>query len=527
MRIDGRFRGLRAPGLRTAVALCASLLAGACGDGGSTFRGGGFVAPPEPRPVLDAQYRPTNLGQGGHAFVHLFQWTWANVATECEQRLGPDGWKAVQVSPPQEHYVSSQWWVVYQPVSYKLDATRSGTRAQFVDMVQRCRAAGVDVYVDAVLNHMTAGSGTGSAGTSYTKYNYPGLWTANDFHTPCGITNYNSAQNVQDCELVGLADLNTGLASVRRKLADYCLSLLALGVRGFRIDAAKHIQPVQLDSIVTLVNREWTAAGNPQPYWFSEVIDYGGEAVRAFDYYGLGYASGGASDITEFRFRSNGEPFTGANGRRVSQLNGFSGLGLMPSDKAVVFLENHDTQRSDGISYRDGQRFRLANVWLLAQPYGYPSVLSGYAFDRNTGAGRDGGPPHDAMNPRAVTCAASFESAVNGEFTCEHRDPMIRRMVRFRRAVGNAPVNASWSDGADALAFSRGAIGFVLINNGTASLTATVPSGLSEGTYCEVLTGGRTGASCTGTSVSVAAGGTVNVTVPARSAIVLLSGDRL
>ena len=33
-------------------------------------------------------------------------------------------------------------------------------------MVSRCRAAGVDVYVDAVINHMTGvGSGTGYAGS--------------------------------------------------------------------------------------------------------------------------------------------------------------------------------------------------------------------------------------------------------------------------------------------------------------------------------------------------------------------------
>lgn len=49
-----------------------------------------------------------------------------------------------QVSPPQEHPISSEnsWTERYQPVSYELES-RSGTRGQFVDMVQRCNEAGV------------------------------------------------------------------------------------------------------------------------------------------------------------------------------------------------------------------------------------------------------------------------------------------------------------------------------------------------------------------------------------------------
>jgi alpha-amylase len=71
-------------------------------------------------------------------FVHLFEWSWADVALECEQWLGPKGlsaqylnvdtnlkynlwqhlmqlgYQAVQVSPPQEHIQGSQWWTRYQ-----------------------------------------------------------------------------------------------------------------------------------------------------------------------------------------------------------------------------------------------------------------------------------------------------------------------------------------------------------------------------------------------------------------------------
>lgn len=83
-------------------------------------------------------------------------------------------------------------------------------------MVDTCHAAGVKVVVDTVINHMSAGSGTGTGGSSYTKYNYPGLYSSYDFdNCTSEITNYGDRWNVQNCELVGLADLDTGEDYVR------------------------------------------------------------------------------------------------------------------------------------------------------------------------------------------------------------------------------------------------------------------------------------------------------------------------
>src|SRR5438445_10472522 len=86
-------------------------------------------------------------------------------------------------------------------------------------MVDGWKSLGVDIYVDAVINHMTnyPSPGVGSNGTAYSKYDYPGLYSPSDFHSPCTVNNYQSAAYVQDCELFSLPDWNTGLAHVRRK----------------------------------------------------------------------------------------------------------------------------------------------------------------------------------------------------------------------------------------------------------------------------------------------------------------------
>lgn len=499
------------------------------------------VVPPPPvtRPTLPTEYRSTGRAAAGDVFVHLFDWTWPEIATECETVLGPAGFAAVQVSPPQEHSItpSFDWSERYQPVSYSVARSRSGTGAQFQEMVTRCAAAGVGIYVDAILNHMTnfPSPGTGSNGTDYTKYSYPGLYTPADFHTPCGIFDYSVAAQVQDCELFSLPDLRTESPSVRQKLADYLIALARMGVAGFRIDAAKHMQQVDLDVIIDLMNTTLAGEGRPLPYVFLEVIEGGGEAVRETHYFGVGYSTGGASDITEFTFTGTGDKFRRIGGQSISQLdpNGPAGAqfspsawGLMPSDKAVVFLQNHDSQRNCGIGYQHGDAFRLANVWMLAQPYGHPTVLSGYAF--NCPSGSSMGPVSDAQGwTLPVNCIADFDDAEVGDWTCEHRDPSIREMVGFRRRAAGAALTGWWDNDGNAIAFSRGDRGFVAINRETTSITQSVATPLAPGTYCDLLTGGRNGGVCVGTTVIVGNDGLVQFTLAPDRALAIDVSTRL
>jgi len=170
-------------------------------------------------------------------------------------------------------------------------------------MVQTCSALGIGIIVDAVINHTTGvGSGTGTAGSTYTAYDYP-QYDATDFHY-CGtntgdsdagndhnITGYDDRAQVQRCELVNLADLDTGKAEVQDTLRGYLQALLDMGVTGFRIDAAKHMTAPDIAAILQGLRRP---DGSP-PYIFQEVIDQGGEPVKSFEYMPNG-------DITEFRY---------------------------------------------------------------------------------------------------------------------------------------------------------------------------------------------------------------------------------
>ena len=207
-------------------------------------------------------------------------------------------------------------------------------------MVKRCTSVGVEIYVDAVVNHMTAaGSGRGSSGSTYSDYNYPGVpYSSFDFHY-CGrdeIEDYRDRYQVQFCELVNLVDLKTESDYVRQRIADYLQDLMSIGVTGFRIDAAKHMPAADIAAIVTKLS------GNPKI--FSEVIEAAGEPVRANEYFNVA----DEARVTEFRYGRD----ISANVQEKGKMKYFrtfgEGWGLMPSGKALAFIDNHDNQRGHG-----------------------------------------------------------------------------------------------------------------------------------------------------------------------------------
>ena len=495
-------------------------------------------------PPLDPAYTPTGAAARGDVFVHLFEWRWADIAKECETFLGPKGYAGVQISPPSEHAVIATtstgatypWWQRYQTVSYTLAQSRSGSYAEFKDMVQRCAAVDVKVYADVVINHMTAGSGTGSAGNAYTKYQYGAVpWAQGDFHTGCGISNYNDAANVQLCELVGLADLRTEDDAVRDRIADYLIALHVDGVAGFRVDAAKHMQPRDIDAILAKVNAAALAAqpARPLPYVFLEVINNPNEAVTAQQYFGVAHGSGGAADVTDFLYGYRvGDAFLGRNGTTLASLQTLA-TGLLPSDKSVVFVDNHDNQRGSNLYYADANNaYELATVFMLAHPQGAPSVMSSFGFDRASPAGRDAGPPSAAGGVTTSTfdgagnsrCTRQLGSAQAGSWICEHRRDAIAAMVAFRKATAGAPVAGFTVVNADnnRIAFARQGKGFVALNNTALAANFQVQTTLPDGFYCNVASDAYDPPTraCGGTPIGVA-GGTANINLPARRAVVL------
>lgn len=457
---------------------------------------------------------PTRLGSESPVIVHLFEWRWDDIATECETHLGPAGIDAVQVSPPNEHIalegVDGAWWARYQPVSYAL-TSRSGDREAFIDMVERCRSAGVGILVDAVINHMAGiGEGVGIAGTRYTPFRYGDLYTRDAEFNHCGrheddhIRDYQDRYEVQYCHLLSLADLATGSESVQARIAGYLQDLLDLGVAGFRIDAAKHMPAEDVGAILARLAGE--------PYVFQEVIDPGHEPIKAVEY--LGNAA-----VTEFSY-----PHRLATAIAAGDLASLATIGRdddwLPDERALVFVDNHDNQRGHvggGVLMHRDDHYGLGLTFMLAWPYGTPSLMSSFTFENG-----DQGPPavaEDGWRTLPVHGEAGLGCLAEGAYdtdgwVCEHRWPLVTAMVDFRKAMGEAPVTHWQAEGASRIAFARGEHGFLAMNRDAEAWETRLDTGLPAGEYCNLL-------DACATRVSIDDKGRAEVEVPTDDALVL------
>jgi alpha-amylase len=452
-------------------------------------------------------------GSAAHDVIaNLFEWNWNSVAAECTQVLGPDGYGGVQIAPPEESLDLTDnspphpWWDVYQPVSYQLDS-RMGDRTRFAAMVTACHNAGVKVYADAVLNHMTGHtSGVGYAGTSFAnQYVYPSLYASSDFHyypancpnSDDTVTDYNNQTDVQECQLDGLADLNTEQDDVRGTEAGYLNDLESLGVEGFRLDAAKHMNDSDIAAIESKLNRTTSGA---TPFIYQEVMP--GGAVEPSMYEGTG-------DVLEFTY---GQQLKAQFLGDISSLQTFGqSWGLEPAADSVTFVDNHDTDRNGStLTSSNGARYTLANVFHLAWGYGTPQVYASFAFGSS-----DQSPPSDGNGFVADT------NCSNGAWVCTDRATAIVGMVGWHNAVAGSGMANWWSDGGNAISFSRGSTGFVAIDNGPAALTRTFVTGLAAGSYCDVIHGTSAGGRCSGGAVRVDSAGQAVITVPANDAVAI------
>jgi alpha-amylase len=464
----------------------------------------GCSAQPESTP------QPVEMGRGVAAsdpgvMVHLFEWRWDDVATECSEFIGPAGYRAVQVSPPTESAIvdGRPWYEKYQPVSYMLD-NRSGDREAFGKMVSTCRDAGVDIVVDVILNHMTGVyEGVGSAGSRFSEYEYPGIYSYDDFHH-CGtegdeIQDWNDPVQLRECELVNLADLKTESAHIRTRLADYLKDLASLGVAGIRIDAARHVYPEDIQAI--LQEAEWSG------YVVQEVADGAREGRIQAEYLGNG-------SVTEFRYGWSMAPEMRSG--RLDRLHGEGSIWdqnvWVPSDKALVFVDNHDTQRKpDVITYKDGALYDLAQVFTLAYPYGKVRVMSSFEFEEE----RQGPPTTDGDTIAPVHLNGEL-NCEKGEWVCEHRRPAIVGAMQFRAATAGAEsVTHWWTNGSSQIAFGRGDRGFVILNASTDELQGVFDTGMPEGEYCDRLSGPE----CS--PISIASGGKLTLNIEPMSAMAI------
>ncbi|XP_041466000.1 alpha-amylase B-like [Lytechinus variegatus] len=464
----------------------------------------------------NAGFSDPNFVGDRQVIVHLFEWKWTDIARECREYLGPHGFAGVQVSPPMGHREFGDvptpypWWQRYQPVNYTLES-RSGTEAEFRDMVATCNENGVRIYVDAVINHMAVDD-------SYTFEAVP--YYPPNFNVPNGkcnttsgnIESYQDAYQVRKCNLVGLCDLDHCNLDTRTKVQEYLNRALSYGVAGFRFDAAKHMCPGQISKILSGL-QDCKFGGSP--YLYQEVIDRGGEPIKSSDYTHLG-------DVTEFKYCGYIAGIADGSFDLRSLKDFATEMGMLESSSAFVFVDNHDNQRGHGgagneiLSFQKPKFYKMAVAFTLANNYGTTRIMSSYKFN-NT----DQGPP---SNNGKDTKSPEFnsDSTCKGNWVCEHRWPEFRNMVRFRNIAGTAPVTWTY-ESSTFIAFSRGNKAFFALSTGESQECRRILTNLDPGTYCDLISGESSGQVCTGKVITVDGSRFANICLGGEDSMVAIT----
>ncbi|CAJ1402272.1 unnamed protein product [Effrenium voratum] len=438
------------------------------------------------------QYQPGKGGLHGEeersaVLVKLMEWNYNDIAKECTEYLAPNGFEAVQVAPVTEHVVGYQWWVKYQPVSAGLD-TRSGTEAEFKAMVATCRAVGVEVIVDILMNHMASPCkeaqskhGTddmpcaGWGGSKFGNRKAQGArgWDAstpaNFHHSPddetkpfCSVGPHTGWLCPDDdctpCDMYSLPDYNTELQEVRDMQYKHLAELFHIGVTGLRVDAAIYHHVYELADMLNrlpwdLVYQEWWGEYPPQ----DRTDHVGLYRDVAYRWHLVNRLAGkNATDLGE-----------------VFDLDG--GVFGITQDMAVYPFAYHDGRSRDadpeiatyknGLAYHQQQKFFLSwplgNTVLVWGGYGWRDLNHGPpGCDKADGDHCSPLPVYDESGnaqcmPAPTESPLPRDEARERRWICEHRWQGVAGMMHFRKSCRTKGVSKVWKG--DEVALGRAA----------------------------------------------------------------------
>lgn len=299
---------------------------------------------------------PARAGTQPTAILHAHDEPLRSVATYvC--RLPAQGYSHVQITPVQRSNPGPQWWKRYQPIDH-LTIEGRGSAGDLRALTRTAHGCGMKVIADVVLNHM-------ASDPRFASLAFPGL-SAADFHRRCTIDySDGNPRTERDCWLNGdLPDLDQSRPAVMERLKRHLRMLVDLGVDGFRFDAAKHIDPGQLQELVMYVN----AISGGRSWNYLEVVDDADTRPQMYT------PVAAVTDFTLCDTLKNALSLGGSlSALRVPQ--------AIDDPRSVTFGVNHDSDpqinpgfpRCQTANRGDAQ---LANAYVLAREGGTPLILA-------------------------------------------------------------------------------------------------------------------------------------------------------
>lgn len=381
--------------------------------------------------------------------LHAFNWSYTDVKNKATE-IANIGYKAVLVAPPLKSS-GCAWYQRYQPQDWRVIDHCLGNKQTFKAMIDALHAKGVVVYADIVLNHManerngaTDFPGAAALNDYANRRSYwnnqtlygnldNGLLSPWDFHEAKCISDYNNVWQVQNWRLCGpspdrgLPDLNPSSYVIDQQRS-YLQALKNLGVKGFRVDAAKHMTNWHINQI-------FTSSIKSGMHVFGEVITGGGSNTSEYQNFLGPYLNGTDHDAYDFPLLNAMRNALSPSGWMSSLENPEASGNALPGYRAVTMPITHDIPTNGGFRYliMDPTDEHLAYAYVLGRRDGAPMV-----FSDKTGTD-------------------------NNRWVDDYKQPDIASMVFFHNRVQGQGQETLWADQC-VLAFQRGKEGVVGLN---------------------------------------------------------------
>jgi alpha-amylase len=287
----------------------------------------------------------------------------------------------------------------YHPLELYNFNNNYGTETQQKELLKALLQKGIEPVADVVINHRNGSGGW----ATFKNPNWPSKYIcandefwSQDSSNPTlsdedkkilaigdkGAPDYQAA----DSYWTGARDLDHSNPDLRKELKAYLAKLKSLGYRGWRFDMVKGYAPgyvaeYNFDSNPTFaVGEYWD--GNP--YSVSQWID----GTKMY-----GQADPALRACSAFDFSTYEKLRELINGGKYNQLPAIhfkdgvlDGLIAVNKDKAVTFLENHDTgfPQKQFDSFPNNEKLMQGYAYILTHP-GVPCVYWKHYFDWNRG----------------------------------------------------------------------------------------------------------------------------------------------
>lgn len=279
----------------------------------------------------------------------LHAWGWS---TTMVKNALPDikkaGYKNVQLSPMQPSKnasASAYWWNIYQPQGFKVANSGQnpiGDKDSLKDLTKAADNEGINIIMDVVTNHLGGyRTGDGRVHLDENVKNYEStIYNNNLIHDQGYVGNWNNRERVVIGDIGDYPGVKTENSNVQSSIIGMLKDYIDCGVKGFRFDAAKHIETDEDDSRYksdywkNITNAIYTYGEQKlgvTPFVYGEVLDEPCIRYEAYTKY-MSVTDNRQADKVLFGVRDRNVDNAASNGYSSGD-----------AGKTVLWAESHDT----------------------------------------------------------------------------------------------------------------------------------------------------------------------------------------